>query len=106
MTGNKAFMSLPVAIVFGVLGAASAAVANDHEDQGGFKVGPLGQAMGAPSYRPVDESNAVNAVSAGSAYGHVVAPSQPSQQRNSHGFQSWCDIDPNCNGWNAKMIQK
>jgi hypothetical protein len=22
----------------------------------------------------------------------------------SHNYQSWCDVDPSCNGWNEKMM--
>ncbi len=46
MRSNKTLIALSTAIVIGVLGAGSAALASDHEDGGGFKIGPLGQIMG------------------------------------------------------------
>jgi hypothetical protein len=59
-----------------MVGAASAALASDHEDQsGGFKIGPLGQPMGGPS-----EWGASGAYSGGVAYGflpHIRTPASP-----------------------------
>src|SRR5437879_10667858 len=50
-----------------MVGAASAALASDHEDQsGGFKIGPLGQPMGGPS-----EWGASGAYSGRVAYGFL-----------------------------------
>jgi hypothetical protein len=46
MRSNKTLMALSTAIALGVLGAGSAALASDHEDGGGFKIGPQGQMLG------------------------------------------------------------
>ncbi len=46
---KKTMIALSTAVVIALLGAGSLAQASDHEDQsGGFKIGPLGQTMGAP----------------------------------------------------------
>ena len=47
MRSNKTLIAISTAIMLGVLGAGSAALANDHEDGGGFKIGAQGQIMGA-----------------------------------------------------------
>jgi hypothetical protein len=52
MYTKKTLIALSTAVVIGLLGAGSLAQASDHEDQsGGFKIGPLGQVMGAPAAR-------------------------------------------------------
>lgn len=67
MYTRKILIALSTAIVIGVLGAGSLAQANEPTDaEGGFKIGPLGQVMGAPT------STGAN------AYGF--APSAPSKQ--------------------------
>lgn len=125
MSGSKSFAALSLAIVLGVLGTASAAVASDHEDQsGGFKFGPQGQVFGSQSYAPTGASageaygsarskrtpiHASPAARAayGSAAGSGTALDALAVQHKDpgwdHRYQSWCDVDPNCNGWNKKM---
>jgi hypothetical protein len=50
MSGKKTLIALSAALALGVLGAASAAQASDRESTvGGFRIGPLGQVMGARS---------------------------------------------------------
>ena len=50
MSGRNTLIALSAAAAFGIMGAATAAQASDHEDQtGGFRIGPLGQLMGTPS---------------------------------------------------------
>jgi len=38
--------ALATAILLGALGAGSLALANDNDDRGGYKIGPLGQVFG------------------------------------------------------------
>ncbi len=112
---SRTVLALSFAIV---LGAVSAQAASDHEDQsGGSKIGPQGQHFGSgPSaaYEPARQAFAsgkkprhVNAASASAS-----APSQSPMdalfvQHKDKGWdhihQSWCDVDPACNGWNEKM---
>jgi hypothetical protein len=68
MRSNKTLIALSTAIVLGVLGAGSAAFASDHEDGGGFKIGPLGQIMGTQTE------------SARGANAYAFAPAAPSKQ--------------------------
>jgi hypothetical protein len=71
MSGKKTLIALSTAIALGLAGS-TAALASDHEDQsGGFKIGPLGQAMGGPA-----EWGATGAPRGTSAYGYYVAPIQ------------------------------
>ena len=71
MSRNKAFITLPVAIVLGVLGSASAALASAGDGaQGGFDtLGSNGQSVESP--RPAMRSYIGNA---GNAYGFVALP--------------------------------
>ena len=48
MSNKKTLIALSAALALGIIGA-SAAQASDHEDTGGFRIGPLGQVMGGTS---------------------------------------------------------
>ncbi len=51
MNSKKTLIALSTAVVLGLIGTSSLALASDHENQsGGFKIGPLGQVMGAPTW--------------------------------------------------------
>ena len=117
MSTRKAVAVLPV--VLGILFVAPPAVASDHENQsGGFRYGSQGQVFGSP---PHDAGRAYAAQSkpkrprasaaARAAYGSVsdsrsaldALAVQHKDPAWDHRYQSWCDVDPNCNGWNQKM---
>jgi hypothetical protein len=73
MSGKKTLIALSAALALGILGAASAAQASDHENQsGGFKIGPLGQLMGTPA-----EWGASGAPRGAYAYGFVSPTHEP-----------------------------
>jgi hypothetical protein len=83
MGSSKPFVALSVAVVLGILGTASAAVA------GG-------------------ESKAVHASASAAVAPSNVSPLdalavQHRDQGWDHGYQSSCDVNPDCNGWNKKM---
>ena len=70
MSGKKTLIALSAALALGIIGA-STAQASDHEDQsGGFRIGPLGQIMGAPSGWRTRGSNAFGFVSPAPYYAH------------------------------------
>jgi hypothetical protein len=124
MRVGKYFMTLSVAAVVGALGVASASAGNGGEhrdDAGGIQVGPLGQAFvnppafesrpyaaGAaraqaePGRRPIRASAAARDA-AGSAVTLDPLAMQHKDPGWKHNYQSWCDVDPNCNGWAEKM---
>ena len=122
MRVSKYFMTLSVAAVVGALGIASASAGNGGEhrdDAGGIQVGPLGQVFGNPSFggnearaqaipqRKRIHARAAAAVTYGSAAGPAVTLDPLSMQYKDkdwkHNYQSWCDVDPSCNGWAEKM---
>lgn len=80
MSSSKPFIVLCVAL--GVLGAASAAVAGGHK------------AKAVPVSAPAGASYAAALVS-------VMVPHKVTGW--DHNYQSWCDVDPNCNGWTQRM---
>ena len=115
----RALSALSVAVALGVAGTASAA--SDHEHQsGGFKYGPQGQVFGSP---PLSTPRHVYGLAtpeprrmrgntgqrathdtAGHAAAVLDSLMQPYKDPNwDHRYQSWCDVDPNCNGWNKKI---
>ena len=87
MKGSKTFTALSVAVAFGVLGFA-------------------GGAFAAGKHKPIQASAAAHA-----AYGAETDPSTALDalfvQHKDAGWhsnhQSWCDVDPSCNGWSKKM---
>ena len=124
MRVSKYFMTLSVAAVVGALGVASASAGNGGEhrdDAGGSQVGPLGQAFvnspafesrshraGAaraqaePGRRPIHARVAAHDA-AGSAVTLDPLAMQHKDPGWKHNYQSWCDVDPSCNGWAEKM---
>ena len=74
MRGNKAAIALSAAIVFGVLGAASAALASDHEESGGYRVQTWCDINPACNGR--EKHHPATAGKTGSAYGYVASPKQ------------------------------
>ena len=68
MSDKKTLIALSTAIALGILGAASAAMASERDETGGFRIGPLGQVLGTPS-----EWGAKGAPAGASAYGLVPA---------------------------------
>jgi hypothetical protein len=120
MSGSNSITALSVAVVLGVLGAGSATMASDHENQsGGFRYGPQAQAFGTSSYvgggvyaaakskpKPVHvgaRARAAFGADTGSAAALDALAAQHKDPGWDHRYQSWCDVDPNCNGWNKKM---
>jgi hypothetical protein len=120
MNGSKSITALSVAVVFGVLGAASAALASDHENQsGGFRYGPQGQVFGTsyssgagayaatkPKPKPIHAGVAARAAHGADVGSHTALDALAVQHKDpgwDHRYQSWCDVDPSCNGWNKKM---
>jgi hypothetical protein len=65
MSDKRTLIALSTAIALGILGA-SAAMASERDETGGFRIGPLGQVMGTPS-----EWGAKGAPAGASAYGLV-----------------------------------
>jgi hypothetical protein len=69
--------ALSTAILVGVLGASSLALASERDEAGGYKIGPLGQVLGTPSEWSVKGTTAGQ-----NAYGFVpsVHNKQPVRQ--------------------------
>ena len=122
MSASKSITALSVAVVLGVLGAASAAVASDHDQSGGFRYGPQGQVFGASLYnagggayaaskskpKPIHAgagARAAHGADTGSSSALDALAVQHKDAGWDHRYQSWCDVDPSCNGWNQKMQQ-
>jgi hypothetical protein len=121
MSGSKSITALSVAVVLGVFGAASAAVASDHENQsGGFRYGPQGQVFGTSSYsssggayaatkpkpKPIHAGAAARTAYGANAGSPTALDALAVQHKDrgwDHRYQSWCDVDPNCNGWTKKI---
>ncbi len=156
MIHSRPFSTLPIAVVFAIIGVASVAMASDHEDQsGGFRYGPQGQVFGSPqnstaskayglsnstpkriherARKPAAHGQVFGSPPNSAARAYGLANPTPRQVRGSdrdsaapytaahatavldtlaeqhkdknwdHRYQSWCDVDPNCNGWNKKM---
>ena len=115
MRGSKYLIAAFVAVALGALAIASASAGSDRDDVRGIKVGPLGQVFGSPpsdagearalatsKHRPIHATG-----SAATAYGSAVTFDPLSMQYKDkdwkHNYQSWCDVDPSCNGWTKKM---
>jgi len=87
MKDNKTFTALSVAVAFGVLSFT-------------------GGAFAAGKHKPIHASAAASA-----AHGAATDPATPLDalfvQHKDAGWhsnhESWCDVDPNCNGWNKNM---
>jgi hypothetical protein len=77
MSGRTISMAISAAIVLGIVGAATAALANDsgENNMGGYVV--PGSMVGVnPAYHPRWFGSAGSAGPAGNAYGYAVAPIQ------------------------------
>jgi hypothetical protein len=122
MRGSKYLAALSVAVVIGAMGVAPALAGGGGEhrdDQGGAQIGPLGQVFANPSYNAGEarafaeprqhtvRARAAAAAAYGSAAGSEVTIDPLAMQHKDkdwkHNYQSWCDVDPSCNGWAAKM---
>jgi hypothetical protein len=79
MIVSKTVTALSIAVTLGVLGVC-------------------GGAYAAGKHKPIQTSTTASSTSALDAL--AVQHKEPNWH---HMNQSWCDIDPNCNGWNEKM---
>jgi len=122
MRGSKHLAALSVAVVLTAFGVATASAGEGRQhrdDQGGSQIGPLGQVLGNPPpnagearafaepRRHPARARAAAATAYGSAAGSGVTIDPLAMQYKDkdwkHNYQSWCDVDRNCNGWAAKM---
>jgi hypothetical protein len=76
---SKTVTALSIAVALGVLGVG-------------------GVAYAAGKHKPIQTSTNASSTSALDALA-----AQHRDQDWHHMQQSWCDVDPNCNGWNEKM---
>jgi hypothetical protein len=91
MRSNKTLIALSTAIVLGVLGAGSAAFASDHEDGGGFKIGPLGQIMGTQTENARDAYAFVPSVAGKQTAHKQTAHSPANAQEDNYGPEAGKD---------------
>lgn len=90
MRSNKTLIALSTAIVLGMLGAGSAALASDREDGGGFKIGPQGQIMGTQ----IESGRGANAFAFAPSKQTVhkqTAPSPANAQEDNYGSEAGKD---------------
>lgn len=119
MSASRTLTTLSLALALGILGVASASAGSDRGDAGGIKIGPLGQAFGSPASAATQANALANSrhkpiharAAAGEALGSagvsgVTFDPMSMQHKDpgwAHNYQSWCDVDPSCNGWAEKM---
>jgi hypothetical protein len=109
MNASKPILALTVAL--GMLAAGPVAAASDHQNE--HNSSAVRHAARAPKPTAAAVSNPkpdVNAP-AGAAYGSATDPQialdalavQHKDKGWKSNHESWCDVDPNCNGWNKNM---
>jgi hypothetical protein len=76
----KTVATLSIAVALGALGVGGAAAAGKHKEV---------HATASAAMSPEDAMQSLW--------------QQHKDEGWRHNYQSWCDVDPNCNGWNEKL---